>query len=83
MSCGAGTALRAFAHPTPQLLSELKCLEAVQLLFDAPLPFLARRLPVCAISDPAPLLHQQLAVLPVGLEIDRRNLSSTSTGSAK
>src|SRR5262245_45158463 len=53
---------------------ELKPLEAVELLFDPPLQFLARvtfrRL---ALADPGPFLQQQFLVLPVGLEIDGRD----------
>src|SRR5450755_1597130 len=53
-------------------LRQLKPLEAVQFLLDAALQRFPRlSLGGLAVADPVPFLHQQLLVLPVGLEIER------------
>ena len=52
------------------LLSQLKPLEPLERLLDPRLQLLAP-ITLSGIPDPAPLLQQQLAVLPIGLEVDR------------
>ena len=59
---------RAVPAETTSLL-KLKPLEAVQLLLDAALQLLARAA-FGALADPAPFLHQQFAVLSIGLQIE-------------
>src|SRR4030088_2450735 len=41
----------------------------MQLLLDAALQVLAR-VPLRAVADPAPFLHQQFAALAIGLEVE-------------
>src|SRR5258708_32598373 len=53
-------------------IRQLKPLEAIKLLLDPALQILARlAFRGLAPADPGPLLHQELPVLPVGLEIER------------
>src|SRR3954462_2622970 len=55
--------------PKRNSLRQLKLFEAMQLLLDATLVFLAGAAGR-ALADPAPFLHQEFLCLAVGLEID-------------
>src|SRR5579871_1230327 len=64
--------MKTGARPLRPSLGQLKPLESVQLFFDAQLQLFPRlALGALAGADPIPLLHQELLVLPVGLEIQR------------
>src|SRR5882672_5055710 len=53
-------------------IRQLKPLETIEFLLDPALQILARlAFRGLALADPGPLLHQELPVLPVGLEIER------------
>src|SRR5258708_1414275 len=70
VSAPARSAVHAGLHGDS--LPQLKPLETVELLLDPALQRLARvAFRGLALADPAPFLHQELLVLPIGLEIQR------------